>query len=113
MLSNLAIAGLAAAALSGAVAGAQAQNTVKIGVLLPMTGPQQSTGVQILAAMRLYMAQHGDTVAGKKIEIVLRDEGAVAENAKRLAEFSRSQEGGSRAGAVTVTVWVQPAGAER
>jgi branched-chain amino acid transport system substrate-binding protein len=86
MLRNLAIAGLVAAALSGAVAGAQAQNTVKIGVLLPMTGPQQSTGVQILAAMRFYMAQHGDTVAGKKIEIVLRDDGAVAENAKRLAQ---------------------------
>jgi branched-chain amino acid transport system substrate-binding protein len=86
MLRNIAIAGLAAAALSIAPAGAQAQSTVKIGALLPMTGPQQSTGVQISAAMRLYMAQHGDTVAGKKIEIIVRDDGAVAENSKRLAQ---------------------------
>jgi branched-chain amino acid transport system substrate-binding protein len=86
MLRNLAIAGLAAVALSVTVAGAQAQSTVKIGALLPMTGPQQSTGVQIAAAIRLYMARHGDTVAGKKIEVILRDDGAVAENSKRLAQ---------------------------
>jgi branched-chain amino acid transport system substrate-binding protein len=86
MLHNVAIAGLAAAALSVTLAGAQAQGTVKIGALLPMTGPQQSTGVQIAAAMRLYMARHGDTVAGKKVELIVRDDGAVAENSKRLAQ---------------------------
>jgi branched-chain amino acid transport system substrate-binding protein len=86
MVRNIAMAGLAAAALGFAADGAQAQSTVKIGALLPMTGPQQSTGVQITAAMRLYMAQHGDTVAGKKIEVIVRDDGAVAENAKRLAQ---------------------------
>ena len=51
-----------------------------------MTGPQQSTGVQITAAMRLYQALHGDTVAGKKVEIVLRDDGAISDNSKRLAQ---------------------------
>ncbi len=86
MPRKIAMIGLAAAALLVAMAGAQAQSTVKIGVILPMTGPQQSTGVQISAAIRLYMAQHGDTVAGKKIEVVYRDSGAVAENAKRLAQ---------------------------
>jgi branched-chain amino acid transport system substrate-binding protein len=86
MHRNVAIAGFAAVALSAAVAGAQAQGTVKIGALLPMTGPQQSTGVQIAAAIRLYMARHGDTVAGKKIEVIVRDDGAVAENSKRLAQ---------------------------
>jgi branched-chain amino acid transport system substrate-binding protein len=86
MVRKFAMAGLAAAALGVTAAGAQAQNSVKIGALLPMTGPQQSTGVQISAAMRLYMAQHGDTVAGKKIEIITRDDGAVAENSKRLAQ---------------------------
>jgi branched-chain amino acid transport system substrate-binding protein len=85
MVGKFAVAGLAAAALGITAAGAQAQS-VKIGVLLPMTGPQQSTGVQISAAMRLYMAQHGDTVAGRKIEIITRDDGAVAENSKRLAQ---------------------------
>src|SRR5262247_2395325 len=75
-----------AAALGLAAASAQAQGTVKIGVLLPMTGQQQSTGVQIAAAIRLYMAQNGDTVAGKKIEVIFKDDGAVPDNSKRLAQ---------------------------
>ncbi len=78
------VIGIAAAAL-GCTA-AQAQSTVKVGALLPMTGPQQSTGVQIAAALRLYQAQHGDTVAGKKIEIIIKDDGAVADVSKRLAQ---------------------------
>jgi branched-chain amino acid transport system substrate-binding protein len=86
MPRKIAMIGLATAALLVATAGARAQSSVKIGAILPMTGPQQSTGVQIGAAIRLYMAQHGDTVAGKKIEVVYRDSGAVAENAKRLAQ---------------------------
>ncbi|NVO15366.1 MAG: ABC transporter substrate-binding protein [Rhodoplanes sp.] len=65
---------------------ASAQGVVKIGVLEAMTGQQQSTGVQTLAAMKLYMAQHGDTVAGKKIELIVKDDGAVADNSKRLAQ---------------------------
>jgi len=75
-----------AAALSLAALSAQAQTTVKIGALLPMTGQQQSTGVQISAAIRLYMAQHGDTVAGRKIQVIIKDDGAVPENSKRLAQ---------------------------
>jgi branched-chain amino acid transport system substrate-binding protein len=75
-----------AAAFGLAAAPAQAQGTVKIGALLPMTGQQQSTGVQIAAAIRLYMAQNGDTVAGKKIELLIKDDGAVPENSKRLAQ---------------------------
>jgi branched-chain amino acid transport system substrate-binding protein len=86
MPPKVAMIGLATAALLVATAGARAQSTVKIGAILPMTGPQQSTGVQISAAIRLYLAQHGDTVAGKKIEVVYRDSGALAENAKRLAQ---------------------------
>jgi branched-chain amino acid transport system substrate-binding protein len=86
MFRNATIAGLVLAACGMAAASAQAQSTVKIGVLLPMTGPQQSTGVQITAAMRLYMAQHGDTVAGKKIQVIAKDDGAIADNSKRLAQ---------------------------
>jgi branched-chain amino acid transport system substrate-binding protein len=63
-----------------------AQSMVKIGLILPMTGPQQSTGAQIVAAVRLYVQQHGDMVAGKKIEIVLRDDVGVPDNSKRLAQ---------------------------
>jgi branched-chain amino acid transport system substrate-binding protein len=85
MLRHSAVLGLAAATIGCAVP-AQAQGTVKIGALLPMTGPQQSTGVQIAAAIRLYMAQHGDTVAGKKIQVIVKDDGAVAEASRRLAQ---------------------------
>jgi branched-chain amino acid transport system substrate-binding protein len=86
MPRKIAMIGLAAAALLVSMAGAQAQSTVKIGAILPMTGPQQSTGVQIAAAIRLYMAQHGNTVAGRKIQVIVKDDGAVAEASKRLAQ---------------------------
>jgi branched-chain amino acid transport system substrate-binding protein len=75
-----------AAVAVGCVVPAQAQGTVKIGALLPMTGPQQSTGVQIAAAIHLYMVQHGDTVAGRKIQVIVKDDGAVAEASRRLAQ---------------------------
>ena len=63
-----------------------AQETVKIGLILPMTGGQASTGKQIDDAVKLYMQQNGDTVAGKKIEVILKDDGAVPDNTKRLAQ---------------------------
>jgi branched-chain amino acid transport system substrate-binding protein len=72
-----------ALSLSGAVA---AQEAVKIGLILPLTGPFASTGRQIEAAARLYMAQNGDTVAGKKIELVVQDDGGVADQTKRIAQ---------------------------
>ncbi len=69
-----------------AVHGALAQETVKIGLILPMTGQQQSTGKQEAAGAKLYMAQHGDTVAGKKLELIIKDDGAVPDNTKRIAQ---------------------------
>src|SRR6202795_2058656 len=81
---------LAAAAIAfagvAALAPVQAQESVKIGLILPMTGGQASTGKQINNAVKLYMQQNGDTVAGKKIEIILKDDGAVPDNTKRLAQ---------------------------
>jgi branched-chain amino acid transport system substrate-binding protein len=82
-LLSLAAAGLA---IAGAAAPAQAQETVKIGLILPMTGGQASTGKQIDNAIKLYMQQNGDTVAGKKIQIILKDDAAVPDNTKRLAQ---------------------------
>ena len=76
---------LAVAALSSASVMAQA-NTFKIGLILPMTGQQASTGRQIEAAARLYMAQNGDTVAGKKIELIVKDDTSVPDVTKRLAQ---------------------------
>jgi branched-chain amino acid transport system substrate-binding protein len=65
---------------------ALAQNTVKVGLILPMTGPQTSTGKQISAAVKLYQQQHGDTVAGKKVEVILKDDGAIPDNTRRIAQ---------------------------
>ena len=76
----------AAAALLAMPSASWAQDTVKIGLILPMTGQQASTGKQIKAAVDLYMAQHGTTVAGKKIEVILKDDGAVPDNTKRIAQ---------------------------
>jgi branched-chain amino acid transport system substrate-binding protein len=59
---------------------------LKIGLILPMTGPFTSTGRQIEAAVKLYMQQNGDTVAGKKIRAILKDDGGVADATKRLAQ---------------------------
>jgi branched-chain amino acid transport system substrate-binding protein len=70
-------------ALTGA---ASAQETVKIGLILPMTGPFASTGRQIEAAAKLYMQQKGDTVAGKKIELIVKDDTGTADVTKRLAQ---------------------------
>lgn len=79
---------LVAGAIAAIAAGGpvQAQETVKIGLIVPMTGGQASTGKQIDNAIKLYMQQNGDTVAGKKIEIILKDDAAAPDNTKRLAQ---------------------------
>ena len=69
-----------------ACGGAFAQETVKIGLILPLTGPFTPTGRQIEAGAKLYMQQHGDTVAGKKIQLMVKDDGNVADASKRLAQ---------------------------
>ena len=80
------LVGLLTAAVVAFAGGVAAQEPVKVGLILPMTGGQASTGKQIDAAVRLYMQQHGDTVAGRKIEVILKDDGTVPDNTKRLAQ---------------------------
>ena len=77
---------LIAGVLSVVSSGAFAQDTVKIGLILPMTGQQASTGKQIDAAVKLYQARNGTTVAGKKVEVILKDDTGVPDVAKRLAQ---------------------------
>jgi branched-chain amino acid transport system substrate-binding protein len=62
------------------------QESLKVGLILPMTGPFASTGKQIAAAANLYLAQKGAMVAGKKIELILKDDGGVADVTKRIAQ---------------------------
>lgn len=76
-----------AAALLGASALALAQDNVfKIGLILPMTGPFASTGKQIEAAAKLYMAQNGASVAGKKVELIVKDDTGTPDVTKRIAQ---------------------------
>jgi branched-chain amino acid transport system substrate-binding protein len=67
-LGSLAVAALAATA-------AQAQDTVKIGVIAAYTGQFADTALQIDQGIKLYIKQHGDTVAGKKIVVIPKDTG--------------------------------------
>jgi branched-chain amino acid transport system substrate-binding protein len=75
-----------AAAIFG-VAPADAQQTIKIGLILPFSGQFADPGAQADNGVKLYMQQHGDTVAGKKIEVIRKDTGGIAPDvAKRLAQ---------------------------
>ncbi|WP_310566245.1 ABC transporter substrate-binding protein [Hydrogenophaga sp.] len=77
----------AALALAGSLGHAAAQdNTFKIGLILPMTGPFASTGKQLEAAARLYVAQNGDTVAGKKVQLIVKDDTGAPDVTKRIAQ---------------------------
>ncbi len=81
----LTVAGAAALA-AGLGGAAQAQETIKIGLILPMTGPFSSTGRQIEAAAKLYMQQKGDTVAGKKVQLIVKDDTGTADVTRRIAQ---------------------------
>ena len=79
------VAGLALALLGGGAA--KAADTVKIGMINEYSGQFADTGAQIDNGLKLYMKQHGDSVAGKKIEVIRKDTGGIAPDvAKRLAQ---------------------------
>src|SRR6478672_11724496 len=64
------LATLCCAAALTATPSAHAQNTIKVGVIAEFSGPFADYGAQIEAGMKAYMKQHGDTVAGKKVELI-------------------------------------------
>src|SRR5262252_10000506 len=76
----------ALAVLALASANAMAEETVKVGLILPMTGPFTTTGKQVEAGARFYMQQNGATVDGRKIELILRDDAGAAANSRRIAQ---------------------------
>ena len=84
MLKRIAAATLFAVGLASG--NALAQDTVKIGLILPMTGPFASTGRQIDGGIKLWMQQNGTTVAGKKIEVILKDDAGNADTTRRVAQ---------------------------
>jgi branched-chain amino acid transport system substrate-binding protein len=75
-----------AAAASIAAGSASAQETIKIGAVQSITGSFNQIGKQAMAGARLYVREHGDTIAGKKIEIVLKDDTSLPDIGRRLAQ---------------------------
>lgn len=70
-----------------AAAGAHAAD-LKIGLVLPMTGPFAAYGKQIQNGVKLYLAQNGDTIAGRKVQLIVKDDapGTAGDVSKRLAQ---------------------------
>jgi branched-chain amino acid transport system substrate-binding protein len=80
-----ALAGIVALAFP--VTAARADDAIKVGLILESSGPFASQARQIANGARAYIKAHGDTVAGKKIELVLKDVGGPAPDiSKRLAQ---------------------------
>ncbi len=80
-------AGIGVVAATLLPAAGNAQDTVKIGIINPYSGQFADTGNQLDNGIKLYVKQHGDTVAGKKLVFVRKDVGGVAPDlAKRLAQ---------------------------
>ena len=64
-----------------------AAEPLKIGLIIPLTGPFASTGRHVEAACRLYMARNGDSIAGRKVELIVKDDtGLAPETTKRIAQ---------------------------
>ena len=77
---------VACATLALSAGSAMAQDKFKIGLILPMTGQQATTGRQIEAAAKLWMAQNGDTVAGRKVQLIVKDDTSLPDVTRRLAQ---------------------------
>ncbi len=79
------LAGLILATMFGGAA--NAQDSVKVGIINEYSGQFADTGNQIDNGIKLYVKQHGDTVAGRKIELIRKDTGGMAPDvSKRLAQ---------------------------
>ena len=83
---RMAATALAAGIVAAAAGSAAAQDTIKIGMVMPLTGALAGAGQQVVAGARFYMQQHGDTVAGRKIHLIVKDDGTVPDVGRRLTQ---------------------------
>jgi branched-chain amino acid transport system substrate-binding protein len=74
--------------MAGVAVPALAADPVKIGLVLPMSGPFAAYGKQIEHGVKLWIAQNGDTIAGRKVELVVKDDspGTAGDVSKRVAQ---------------------------
>ena len=64
----------------------RAEEVVKVGIVMPMTGNFAAAGRQVLAGIRLFTQQHGESVAGKKVQLIVRDDASIPDQSKRVAQ---------------------------
>src|SRR5215470_11921949 len=83
---RIVVVGAVAAATVSMACNAHAQDTIKIGLVQSMTGTLAAVGRQVVAGARLYVQENGDTVAGKKIQLIIKDDTTVPDVARRLAQ---------------------------
>src|ERR1043166_6482682 len=84
--SITAMSGVAAVLLATA-APADAQETLKIGLVMTLSGQFADAGIQMQNGVKTYMKEHGETIGGKKIELIVKDSGGMAPDvAKRLTQ---------------------------
>ena len=86
-MKRVALAALISTLVVTAAFRSDAEETIKIGIIAAYSGQFADTAQQIDNGIRLYMKEHGDTVAGRKIEIIRRDSGGPNPDvSKRLAQ---------------------------
>ena len=77
---------LAVSAACLAAVPAAAQEPLKVGMVLEMSGGFADFGMQMMNGARAYMKVHGDTVAGRKVQLIVKDTTGVPDVAKRVAQ---------------------------
>ena len=85
MKMRTALAGLCWFALAGLFS-AHAQDAIKIGLVMTYTGQFTDPATQMDSGIKLYVKQHGDAVAGRKLAFIRKDTGGAPDAAKRLAQ---------------------------
>src|SRR5215470_13838357 len=66
------------------VGSAAAEEPLKVGMVMPLTGGLAAAGKQVVAGARLYVTQHGDMVAGRKIVLIVKDDASASDIGRRL-----------------------------
>jgi len=79
--------GIAAVLLASTAPASAQDTTLKIGLVMTLSGQFADAGIQMQNGVKTYMQEHGDTVGGKKIELIVKDSGGMAPDvAKRLTQ---------------------------
>jgi branched-chain amino acid transport system substrate-binding protein len=86
MFSKAHLAAVAVALLAATAGTAHAQQPIRIGFSAPITGPFAENGKQMLAAVKLFQERNPAVIAGRPVEVIVRDDGGVPDQAKRIAQ---------------------------